>query len=175
MKRFHLILAASLCLFVSATAQEEKPQPVILNLGDSITKGVRGGVTAGQTFSAILEKRLSVPILNVGIGGERTDQALQRLEKAVIGQRPRIVPIMYGTNDSYIDTGKKGSRITKIAYEENLRSLIEKLLLEGIEPVLMTEPRWASNKENWKGESPNRCSEFLSKSAARSPNLRTCS
>src|SRR5437764_889189 len=83
----------------------------IITLGDSITKGVRPGVTAEQTFASLMQRQLraqgiAVEVENVGIGGERTDMALQRLEKDVIAKKPDVVTIMYGTNDSYVDKDK---------------------------------------------------------------------
>ena len=56
----------------------------IVTLGDSITNGQRPGVTAEQTFASLIESSLliagrPVRVTNVGIGGERTDQALARL------------------------------------------------------------------------------------------------
>lgn len=131
-------------------------QPTIVALGDSITKGVRAGVTAGQTFAAIVGREHRQVMLNVGIGGERTDQALKRVDAAVISKQPRFVLIMYGTNDSYVDQGKTESRITVNSYRSNLESLVSKLLLSGIEPILMTEPRWAADAPlNGIGEHPN--------------------
>lgn len=131
-------------------------RPTIITLGDSITKGVRPGVSANQTFASLLGKEHGQRVLNVGIGGERTDQALKRLDKDVIALRPRFVLIMYGTNDSYIDKGKTESRITVAAYKKNLKELAGKLLLEGIEPILMTPPPLAPNAAvNGIGESPN--------------------
>lgn len=132
----------------------------IVTLGDSITKGVRGGVSAEQTFAALLESRLqqagqAVRVVNVGIGGERTDQALQRLER-VVELRPDIVTVMYGTNDSYVDTGQSTSRLTLNAYRDNLRKIVVELLRRGIVPVLMTEPRWSDDaRPNGVGENPN--------------------
>ena len=77
---------ARACLLLSGwfglggTVQSAEPGrlPVILALGDSITKGVRGGVTAEETFSAVLAAELksrgqTVTVINRGIGGERTD------------------------------------------------------------------------------------------------------
>ena len=147
----------------------EPPAPVqIITLGDSITKGVRGGVTAEQTFAHLLEaalrkQGLDVRVTNVGIGGERTDQALQRLDTAVLAQHPRLVSIMYGTNDSYVDVGKSASRITREEYATNLRQLVARLRNGGAIPVLMTEPRWgASAKPNGAGEHPNvRLAEYM--------------
>lgn len=143
-------------------ARHDATAPVkIITLGDSITKGVRGGVTADETFAAriqaaLREQDIAAEVTNIGIGGERTDQALARLEKEVIAKAPRIVTIMYGTNDSYIDPGQKEPRLTEHEYRDNLVQLVERLRRAGIQPVLMTEPRWsASAKGNGLGEHPN--------------------
>lgn len=89
--------------------------PTVITLGDSITKGVRLGVSESHTFASILGKENGQRVVNVGIGGERTDQALKRLDEQVIALRPRFVLLMYGTNDSYIDQGKTASRISVAA------------------------------------------------------------
>ena len=64
---------------------------------------------------------------NVGIGGERTDLALQRLERDVLSQRPHFVTVMYGTNDSWVDGGKSASRLSEQQYEANLREIVRRL------------------------------------------------
>lgn len=144
---------------------EEKLQPserhfTIVTLGDSITKGVRQGVSGEQTFAALIEQQLqaadrSSRVINVGIGGERTDQALARLD-AIVALRPDIVTVMYGTNDSYIDQDKSAPRLSVGEYRTNLTKIVSELLRRGILPVLMTEPRWADNAApNGAGENPN--------------------
>ena len=65
-----------------AKPKSPSPQVHIVTLGDSITKGARPGVTNKQTFASLIEVGLrdagqSVRVTNVGIGGERTDQALK--------------------------------------------------------------------------------------------------
>lgn len=153
-----------ICLALAAapaTLRAEGSRVRIVTLGDSITKGVRSGVTAGQTFAALLESQLrergvAADVVNVGIGGERTDQALRRLEQ-VLEHEPDLVTVMYGTNDSYVDQGRDQSRISAEAYRENLRKIVVELLRRGIVPVLMTEPRWADDaRPNGLGESPNK-------------------
>lgn len=145
---------------------EEKSQPAprpltIVTLGDSITKGVRSGVTAEQTFASLLESRLkqqgtAVRVINVGIGGERTDQAWKRMDQ-VIALKPDLVTVMYGTNDSYVDPGKTASRISTEEYQNHLTKIVTELLSRGIQPVLMTEPRWADDaRKNGLGENPNK-------------------
>lgn len=94
-------------------------------------------------------------VINVGIGGERTDQALKRLDR-IIALKPDIVTVMYGTNDSYVDQGKTVSRISSKEYQSNLTKLVTKLQDGGIQPILMTEPRWADDaRKNGLGENPN--------------------
>ncbi|MFV1966473.1 MAG: SGNH/GDSL hydrolase family protein [Pirellulaceae bacterium] len=147
-------------LRVEVTLQSDRRHITIVTLGDSITKGMRRGVTSHQTFASLLETQLRengtpVRVINVGIGGERTDQALKRLDR-VIALKPDIVTMMYGTNDSYVDPGKTASRITLDEYRSNLSKLVTGLLRRGIRPVLMTEPRWADDaRPNGLGEHPN--------------------
>lgn len=133
----------------------------IITLGDSITKAVRPGVTAEQSFPVIIQKQLraqgiNVDVQNVGIGGERTDQALLRLEKSVISQKPHLVTIMYGTNDGWVDNGKTESRLSLEKYEANLREIVARLKAADIQPVLMTEPMFGEkNPKNGAGEDGN--------------------
>src|SRR5262249_50379800 len=132
----------------------------VVALGDSITKGVRAGVRPEETFAALAERALKADgidaeVVNLGMGGERTDQALKRLD-AVSGHRPRVVTVMDGTNDSHVDRGATANRISLEDYTANLRAIMAGLLLRGIEPILMTEPRWADDAPvNGLGESPN--------------------
>ncbi|HTI51972.1 MAG TPA: GDSL-type esterase/lipase family protein [Planctomycetaceae bacterium] len=138
----------------------DEPPLRIVTLGDSITKGVRQGVAADETFSALLEAALkkrgvTSEVINVGIGGERTDQALARLDKEVVGKKPRIVAIMYGTNDSYVDKGKSEPRLTADEFRTNLAGIVDKLESAGIRPILMTEPRWGKSAKNGLDENPN--------------------
>lgn len=153
-------LFADTLLKIEQNTTPQQRHVTIVTLGDSITKGVRSGVTAEQTFSSLIEQRLpedgrSVRVVNVGIGGERTDQALKRLDR-VLRHKPDIVTIMYGTNDSYVDKGKTASRITVAEYGANLNETVTELLRRGIRPVLMTEPRWSDQAgKNGIGENPN--------------------
>jgi len=137
----NLLVAVAVLLIVTASSSATPLK--IVCLGDSITKGVRGGVTAEQTFAMLLQQWLSehvtpVEVINVGIGGERTDMALPRLDADVIALQPNYVCIMYGTNDSHIDAGKSDVRLPLAEYEANLHTMVQRLRAAGIKPVLMT-------------------------------------
>lgn len=158
--RIGLRTAVFMAFFLGIALALRAADTTIVTLGDSITKGVRSGVTASQTFATLLQGDLSrleggVRVVNVGIGGERTDQALKRLDE-VLAVKPQIVTVMYGTNDSYVDAGRTTSRISQEAYAQNLEQIVVQLLGRGIVPVVMTEPRWAEiARLNGVGEHPN--------------------
>ena len=70
-------------------------------------------------FSARLSKRLpNANIINEGIGGNTTQDLLNRFEIAVANQAPDILWIMVGTNDY-------NQSISKETYAANIRKLIQ--------------------------------------------------
>ncbi|MGL4462495.1 MAG: SGNH/GDSL hydrolase family protein, partial [Planctomycetia bacterium] len=135
--------------------------PTVMTLGDSITLGVRGGVGPMQTYPAQLQQTLQADeydagVVNVGVGGERTDQALARLDALLAEKQPHVVVVMYGTNDSYVDAGKSTPRLSVEQYRSNLEELVSRIQTFGAEVVLATPPRWgAAAKPNGLGEHPN--------------------
>jgi acyl-CoA thioesterase-1 len=136
------------------------PAVRIVTLGDSITKAVRPGVGPMEAFAWMLgadlrERGINAETINVGIGGEKTNQALMRLERDVVSKQPTIVTIMYGTNDSYHDKDASAPRLTIEQYRNNLTKIVEKLRLAGAIPILMTPPRWGKTAKNGVGEDPN--------------------
>jgi len=140
----------------------------ILALGDSITRGARPTVAPQQTFPALTQAALRdagvrVQVHSVGIGSERTDLALQRLERDVISQRPQLVAVMYGTNDSWVDKGKDTSRLSERQFADNLREIVRLLRVAKIGVVLMTAPKFGEkNPRNGLGEDPNlRLARFM--------------
>jgi lysophospholipase L1-like esterase len=157
-----LVAGVSLPHLPTNAADEKSDEAVvkIVTLGDSITKGVRSGVKPDETFAVLVEAGLkkqgiAAQVINVGIGGERTDQALARLDQEVLPHKPRIVTIMYGTNDSFVDKGKQEPRLSAQEFRENLVAIVARLRAAGVTPVLMTEPRWGPEGRNGLDENPN--------------------
>lgn len=158
-----LILAGS--AYLHAQGAPEGRTVRIVTLGDSITKGVRPGVKREDTFAYLLEQVLNkegikAEVINIGIGGENSAQALARLDKAVLALKPEIVTIMYGTNDSWVDKGKSEPRLTKDEFRANLGKLVMQMRKAGITPILMTEPRFGDKHDpNGAGQNPNKVLE----------------
>ncbi|MHC5538085.1 SGNH/GDSL hydrolase family protein [Singulisphaera rosea] len=158
-RRLFVYLVAILATSIARADVLKDESPTLVTLGDSITKGVRAGVLPEETFTALVERQLKakglkVQAINMGIGGERTDESVRRL-KSVLDTHPRIVTIMYGTNDSYVDPGKSASRITVEEFRKNLKTIVADLRQQNIVPVLMTEPRWAPDATDGRGQNPN--------------------
>lgn len=85
----------------------------IICLGDSITYGV--GATHSKGYPSVLEKLLGVNVINAGVGGDTTEDALVRLESDVLKRDPRLVVVELGGNDF----------LKKVAMRHTLRNLEE--------------------------------------------------
>jgi lysophospholipase L1-like esterase len=163
-----VVSETAVLLTIAPPAAAPPAEPVVIvTLGDSITKGARPGVRQEETFTGLLaarleEKKIAAKVVNAGVGNESTNGALARLDKAVLMLKPKVVVVMYGTNDSYVDKGAKDSRLTAAEYRKNLVELVDRLRAGGAEPILMTEPRWATTAKDGVGENPNpRLEEFM--------------
>ena len=134
--------------------QFTSPIPTIAFLGDSITHGCFETFNLGEgkgTMSdcdskavyhnlvkeALLElfPRCGVNIVNAGIGGDKTEGALGRIEKDVLNKNPDLVVIMFGVNDAF-SGGVEHADI----YKENLRKLFTMVQDAGSEVIFMTPP-----------------------------------
>jgi lysophospholipase L1-like esterase len=69
----------------------------IVALGDSLTEGV--GAPPGQGYVDVLARMTGRPILNRGVGGDTTEDALRRLGRDVLDADPGIVIVLLGGND----------------------------------------------------------------------------
>lgn len=132
----------------------------LICLGDSITKGIRPGVTEEQTFEHLLackfsEAGIEVKIVNSGIGSETTALALERFARDIIDAQPDYVTIMYGTNDAAINEGCVKPRVSLADYAANLRSMVSQAKAAGIKPILMT-PIPLGAQWSYSGHSPYR-------------------
>jgi lysophospholipase L1-like esterase len=131
-----------LLLALAAPARAEAPLTIVC-LGDSVTKGVRSGGQPEETFCAVLEKSLSgsdrkTRVINAGIGGNTTADALLRFDRDVLAHQPTHVVIMFGLNDSWIDKDKTASGLAVAQYTANLKRMIATLKGRRIVPILMT-------------------------------------
>jgi lysophospholipase L1-like esterase len=173
------LLIVGLLLTTGPSARAGAAAPVtIVTLGDSITKGVRPGVKAEETFSGLLQERLrasgsDATVINTGIGGEDTDQALQRFERTVLARKPHLVTIMYGANDHWIHNGKTGPKVPPERFAANLRTMIEGVRKAGGRPILMTtQPAVGTAYPSGYDDAPARLDDYVKITRAVAKELK---
>ena len=69
----------------------------IICFGDSITYGY--GVKPEEGFCPILSKMVTMPVINAGIDGDTSTEALRRFKADVLDRQPYLVIIEFGGND----------------------------------------------------------------------------
>ena len=122
-------------VFVTNMAKEYKKEPIkIAFFGDSITyfgwSEENGYVRL--TVKGLQKKGINVIPIPAGIGGNTTQDLLQRMDKDIIEKHPDTIIILCGINDIFkskwgIDT-----------YKANMINIIEKALKNNIKVNLLT-------------------------------------
>lgn len=124
------------------------PRPrTIVAFGDSVTRGVRPGVTEYQTFRHLLQTKLrdqgkAIRVVSAGVGSSTTVDGLARMEADVLAQEPALTIIMFGLNDAAMVDGPNAARtyprVSVEDYSANLRTMITRLREAGSKVLLCT-------------------------------------
>lgn len=69
----------------------------IICFGDSITFGY--GANPGEDYPSALSKMVNIPVINAGIDGDTSTEALKRINSDVLDRDPLLVIIEFGGND----------------------------------------------------------------------------
>ncbi|MCX5708652.1 MAG: GDSL-type esterase/lipase family protein [Candidatus Omnitrophica bacterium] len=97
----------------------------IVCFGDSITRGK--GVNPSESYPAALAKMTSVPIVNAGINGDITPEALKRVKTDVLDNDPFLVVIEFGGNDY----------LNKVPLEETIKNIEEMIKIIQAQGVMV--------------------------------------
>jgi len=79
-------------------AQLVPPGATVLALGDSLTSGV-GAPAADAAYPAVLERATGWKVVNAGVSGNTSAQALERLPSLLQQHQPSLVIVSIGGND----------------------------------------------------------------------------
>lgn len=112
-----------------------KEQIKLVAFGDSLTAGALVGKE--DNYVAMLEKSTGLSIVNSGVPGNTTEQALKRLNKDVLLHNPDLVIVQFGMNDSVLD-GPSRPKVSIEKYYQNLLTIITEIKKNGAIPILMT-------------------------------------
>lgn len=102
----------------------------VLALGDSLTYGY--GASPAESYPAQLQKLTGWDIINGGISGDTSAQALSRLP-ALLQRKPKLVLISIGGNDFL-------RKLPEAETRNNIAETIESVQKENIPTVLMGVP-----------------------------------
>lgn len=70
---------------------------VVVAFGDSITRGDQNGVSA--PYPSILASLTGRTVVNAGVGGEQSEEGVQRVSSVLSGNNPGYLLILFGAND----------------------------------------------------------------------------
>ena len=85
----------------------------IICFGDSITFGYGAG--PGEDYPTALATMVSLPVINAGVSGDTTFEAMKRLDSDVLKKGPRLVIVEFCGNDF----------LKKVPLEETVKNLDE--------------------------------------------------
>ena len=85
----------------------------IVCFGDSITMGY--GVNKGEDYPSYLRKMVNLPVINAGVNGDTSTEALKRFQKEVLDRKPLLVIIEFGGNDF----------VSKVPLKETIKNVEE--------------------------------------------------
>lgn len=132
------MIACLVCLVMLAGActrpGEERlaPGSVVLALGDSITAGY--GIARDQAWPTHLAARSGWKIVNAGVSGDTTSNALERLPDLLETHLPKLVIVEIGGNDML-------RRMDLRQSEANLLAIVDLARERGARVVLLGIPR----------------------------------
>ena len=112
----------------------------IICFGDSITASGRGG---GWTDAVAASLGEAHELINRGVGGNTTQDALARIQCDVLDLTPDIVLIEFGVNDCYVFADARTGRVEAAQYQANLREIVRLVAEAKARPILIVnhEPR----------------------------------
>ncbi len=100
----------------------------IIALGDSITFG--RDATPGNDHISLLSARIGETIVNAGVSGDTTTDALARLETDVLSKNPRLVLVSLGGNDFL-------QRVPTDTIFANLEEIVERIQADGAAVLIL--------------------------------------
>ncbi|MFH1198596.1 MAG: GDSL-type esterase/lipase family protein [Candidatus Omnitrophota bacterium] len=115
------VIALSCCAKQEIRNTNSKGKNIIC-FGDSITFGY--GVKPGEDYPTELAKLVSTPVLNMGIDGDTTNEAVKRLDSDVLDRQPYLVIIEFCGNDFL-------RKVPKEVTVNNLREMIDRVHNKG--------------------------------------------
>jgi acyl-CoA hydrolase len=127
-----LLVAILLCACSAEKAEPLPPGTMVLALGDSLTAGY--GLPPEQAWPALLAEKTGWTIVNGGVSGDKTADALARLPALLDAHAPKLVLVTLGGNDMLRKLPEEQTR-------DNLSRILELIRNRNAQPVLLATPK----------------------------------
>lgn len=152
LSRRHLLGALALTVLLSACgkrvpkAQALAVGSVVLALGDSLTAGV--GATPDTAYPAVLQALTGWQVVNGGVSGDTTAQALARLPVLLQEHQPALIIVSIGGNDFLRQMSASGAKDTIREISRTARAGGAQVLLVGVPQVSLLAAGTGSLKDH---------------------------
>lgn len=135
--RRRLLALAVAALLPACGKRAPKAQPLaagstVLALGDSLTSGV--GATTDMAYPAVLQSLTGWQVVNGGVSGDTTAQALARLPGLLQEHQPALVIVSIGGNDLLRQMSAAGAK-------ETIREISRTASASGAQVLLVAVPQ----------------------------------
>lgn len=129
-------------LLAQANSPAGDAELTVVAFGTSTTARRAGveNVYADLLRKELPKRGLPARVVNQGVPGNRTTDAVQRFETDVRAYRPDIVILLFGINDSAVDVWRNATepRVPLETYRTNLAHMVQTLKTDGATPILVT-------------------------------------
>ena len=137
-RRLLALLPAS-ALLAACGKRAPKARPIatgaaVLALGDSLTSGV--GADTATAYPAVLQELTGWQVVNGGVSGDTTAQALARLPALLERHRPALVIVGIGGNDFLRQMSTTGAK-------DNIRAICRAATAAGAQVMLVAVPQFS--------------------------------
>lgn len=109
----------------------------IIALGDSLVAGTGG--SDGHDFVTLLAEKIGQPIVNLGVSGDTSAKALERIS-ALDDYKPKVVIVLLGGNDRLRGIPQEETFANLAEIIENIQNRGAIVLLLGIRGAILTDP-----------------------------------
>ena len=138
-RRRLLALLPATALLAACGKGAPKGRPIaqgsnVLALGDSLTSGV--GADAATAYPAVLQELTGWQVVNGGVSGDTSAQALTRLPTLLEQHRPALVIVGIGGNDFLRQMSAAGAK-------DNIRAICRAATAAGAQVMLVAVPQFS--------------------------------
>jgi len=107
------------------------------SLADKTVLAFGDSLTARSGWVGMLGGFIGTEVINAGVGGDTTNNAITRFENDVLEKNPDVALVCFGMNDQAQSTSKKGPNVALETYIKNMTSIITELQKNGTDVILI--------------------------------------